>query len=46
MPYRVIQWATGGVGTEALRVLIQHPQPELVGTLVYSAEKEGRDAGP
>jgi hypothetical protein len=45
MTYRVIQWATGGVGTEALRGIIQHPQLELVGTLVYSAEKEGLDAG-
>jgi 2,4-diaminopentanoate dehydrogenase len=45
MGYKVVQWATGGVGKEALRGIIQHPQLELVGTLVYSAQKEGQDAG-
>jgi 4-hydroxy-tetrahydrodipicolinate reductase len=45
MAYRVVQWATGGVGKEALRGIIQNPQLELVGTLVYSPEKEGQDAG-
>jgi 2,4-diaminopentanoate dehydrogenase len=45
MVYKVVQWATGGVGTEALRGILQHPQLELVGTLVYSAEKDGQDAG-
>jgi hypothetical protein len=44
-PYRVIQWATGSVGHEALRAVLAHPQLELAGVRVYSAEKEGRDAG-
>jgi len=43
--YRVIQWATGSVGREALRAVLAHPQLELAGVRVYSAEKEGRDAG-
>jgi hypothetical protein len=43
--YRVAQWATGTVGTRSLRGVIEHPQLDLVGLLVYSAEKEGRDAG-
>jgi hypothetical protein len=43
--YRVVQWATGTVGTSALRALIEHPEMELVGVHVHSAAKEGRDAG-
>jgi hypothetical protein len=44
-PYRVIQWATGSVGREALRAVIAHPQLELAGVRVYSDDKDGRDAG-
>jgi hypothetical protein len=43
--YRVIQWSTGNVGTAALRCIIRHPDLELVGVWVHSAEKAGRDAG-
>ncbi len=43
--YRVVQWATGVVGSRALRRVIEHPQLELVGVYVHSADKEGRDAG-
>ena len=43
--YRVVQWATGVVGSAALRGIIRHPKLELVGVKVYSAEKEGLDAG-
>lgn len=43
--YRVIQWATGNVGSRALRRVIEHPDMELVGLWVSSAEKEGKDAG-
>src|SRR5882757_120853 len=45
MPYRVIQWSTGNVGTYALRHLIDHPELELAGLWVHSAAKVGRDAG-
>ncbi len=43
--YKVIQWATGVVGRAALKGILQHPRLELVGLRVYSAEKEGQDAG-
>lgn len=43
--YRVIQWATGNIGTCALSALIHHPDMELVGVYVTSPEKVGMDAG-
>jgi hypothetical protein len=43
--YRVVQWATGNVGARALRRAIEHPQLDLVGVYVHSADKAGRDAG-
>ena len=45
MKYRVIQWATGGVGRAAIEAVLDHPQLELVGCLVYSDEKNGQDVG-
>ncbi len=42
---RVIQWATGSVGREALKAILMDPHLELVGLRVHSREKEGRDAG-
>jgi len=44
-PYRVVQWATGNVGTRSLRCVIEHPNMKLVGLYVHSKEKAGRDAG-
>jgi 4-hydroxy-tetrahydrodipicolinate reductase len=43
--FRVVQWATGNVGSRAMRRVIEHPQLELVGLYVHSPAKEGRDAG-
>jgi 4-hydroxy-tetrahydrodipicolinate reductase len=43
--YRVAQWATGNVGSRALRRAIEHPGLRLVGLYVHSADKVGRDAG-
>lgn len=43
--YRVVQWATGNIGTRSLRAVIDHPDLDLVGLYVYSEDKEGRDAG-
>jgi hypothetical protein len=43
--YRVVQWATGNVGSRALRRAIEHPDLEVVGVWVHSANKVGRDAG-
>ncbi len=45
MPYRVVQWGTGNVGRLALRAIIEHPDLELVGLVVHSDGKAGRDAG-
>ena len=45
MAYQVIQWATGNVGRIAVQGVLSHPQLELVGAWVHSAEKAGRDIG-
>lgn len=42
---RVVQWATGNIGTRSLRELIRHPDLELVGLVVYDPAKAGIDAG-
>jgi hypothetical protein len=42
---RVIQWATGNVGAQAVRAVHEHPDLDLVGALVYSEAKAGRDVG-
>jgi 4-hydroxy-tetrahydrodipicolinate reductase len=42
---RVAQCYTGGVGSEVVRRLVRHPRMELVGVLVHSDAKAGRDAG-
>jgi hypothetical protein len=43
--YKVIQWATGVVGSAALKGILRHPKLELVGVKVYGEDKQGRDAG-
>jgi len=43
--YRVIQWATGGVGRGAIDAIATHPELELVGCWVHAQDKVGRDAG-
>jgi 2,4-diaminopentanoate dehydrogenase len=45
MALKVIQWSTGNVGVAALRCIIDHPDLELAGLWVHSADKAGRDAG-
>lgn len=45
MTYRVIQWATGEVGSNAVAAIAGHPDLELVGTWVHSEAKQGRDVG-
>ncbi len=44
-PLRVVQWATGNIGSHALRSVIEHPALELAGVYVYSPDKVGLDAG-
>ena len=41
---RVIQWATGNVGTRSLRRVTEHPGMELVGLWVSNPDKVGLDA--
>jgi hypothetical protein len=43
--YRVIQWATGGVGRAAIEGILGHPDLELVGCWVHSDAKSGKDVG-
>ncbi len=45
MTYKVIQWATGGVGRAAVQYIQAHSELELVGCWVSSEAKEGRDVG-
>ena len=42
---KVVQCYSGGVGSEVARRLIDHPRLKLVGMLVHSPEKAGRDIG-
>lgn len=45
MMYRVVQWATGGLGRAAIQGIVDHPELELTGCWVHSEEKVGRDVG-
>ncbi|HWA64869.1 MAG TPA: dihydrodipicolinate reductase [Mycobacteriales bacterium] len=42
---RVVQWATGNIGTRAALQVLRDPRLELVGMLVYDPSKAGRDVG-
>ncbi len=43
--YRVVVWATGGIGSIAIRTIARRPDLDLVGVWVHSPDKVGRDAG-
>ncbi|BCQ10095.1 dihydrodipicolinate reductase [Mycobacterium heckeshornense] len=43
--YRVVVWATGGIGSIAIHAIRHRPDLELVGVWVHSPDKAGRDAG-
>jgi hypothetical protein len=45
LTYRVVQCATGSVGSQSLLTILDHPQMQLVGLRVYSPDKVGQDAG-
>jgi hypothetical protein len=45
MATRVIQWATGAVGSTTLRAVIEHPDMEVAGVWVHTPDKVGKDAG-
>lgn len=42
---RVIQWATGAVGAEMVKIMAERPGFEVVGAIVHHPEKAGRDLG-
>jgi 2,4-diaminopentanoate dehydrogenase len=44
-PLRVIQWGTGGVGVESLRLVLGSADLELVGLKCHTDAKHGVDAG-
>ena len=41
---KIIQWATGNIGSRAMRAVIEHPHMELAGLWVSNPDKVGRDA--
>jgi hypothetical protein len=43
--YRVIQWATGGVGRAAIEHVLDRPDLDLIGCWVHSSAKDGKDVG-
>ncbi|MBS9535666.1 dihydrodipicolinate reductase [Mycobacterium sp. M1] len=45
MMLRVVQWATGSVGTAAINGVLEHPDLELAGCWVHSKAKCGKDVG-
>ena len=45
MTYRIIQWMTGDVGQVGVRHFADSPMFDLVGVLVHSSDKVGKDAG-
>ncbi|MFC4376231.1 dihydrodipicolinate reductase [Nocardia halotolerans] len=42
---RVVQWATGNIGSQSLRAVIDHPRLTLSGLYVHTPGKVGRAAG-
>jgi 4-hydroxy-tetrahydrodipicolinate reductase len=42
---RIVQWATGNIGTRAAQQVLRDPQLELVGMLVYDPSKAACDVG-
>ncbi|MBV8860768.1 MAG: dihydrodipicolinate reductase, partial [Mycobacterium sp.] len=44
-PLRVVVWATGGIGSIAIRAMQRRCDIELIGVWVHSPEKVGKDAG-
>jgi hypothetical protein len=45
LAYRVIQWATGGIGKAAIQGILSHPELELTGVWVHSEKMDGTDVG-
>ncbi len=45
MSYRVIQWYTGSIAREQIRMIHNNPELELVGAVVHHEKKTGIDVG-
>ena len=45
MPYRVVQWGSGNVGSQAIAAIAGRRDLKLKGLFVYSVDKIGKDAG-
>ena len=45
MPFRVIQWYTGSIAREQIRLIQENPELELVGAVVHHENKAGKDVG-
>ena len=45
MAIRVVQWTAGRVARASVRAVLAHPQLELAGCYVWSADKAGKDVG-
>ncbi len=41
--YKVVTWGTGNVGAYAVRAVLNHPELELIGHIVSSDSKSGKD---
>jgi 2,4-diaminopentanoate dehydrogenase len=41
----VVVWSAGGIGSIAVRAVMENPGTDLVGVWVHSAGTAGRDAG-
>lgn len=42
---RVVQWASGNIGSRALRAVLEHPDLTPAGLYAHTPDKAGRDAG-
>ncbi len=45
MPYKIIQWYTGSIAREQIRLIRRHPELELVAAVVHHEDKVGKDVG-
>ena len=43
MPITVVTWGTGNVGRYAVRAVLNHPKLQLIGHIVSSEAKAGKD---
>jgi hypothetical protein len=44
-PYRIVIWGPGTIGSALVREIATRPEYQVVGSLCYSADKDGKDVG-